>query len=148
MFANEFFVSSSFTEFNYKKTIITCKSSLMEIFKEFTFDSAHFLPNVPDGHKCKEIHGHTYRLVVYIHGEPDKYLGWVMDFEELKRLVKPIIDRIDHKLLNNIPGLENPTCEFLIIWLWDQIKPLVPHLSRLKLHETPTSGAIYSGPTT
>ena len=117
----------------------------MEIFKQFTFDSAHFLPNVPAGHKCREIHGHTYRLVVYIEGDLDKHLGWVMDFAELKRVIDPVVKSIDHKLLNNIEGLENPTCERIAVWIWDQIKPGIPLLTRLELHETPTSGAVYCG---
>lgn len=117
----------------------------MKIFKKFTFDSAHFLPNVPEGHKCKEIHGHTYKLTVFLEGELEKDLNWVSDFAEVKRVIKPVIDRIDHKLLNNIEGLENPTCEQIAIWLWDKIKGDMPLMSRIELHETPTSGAIYEG---
>lgn len=117
----------------------------MKIFKSFTFDSAHFLPNVPDGHKCKEIHGHTYKLTVYFKGPLDPVLNWVIDFGDIKRVVKPIVDEIDHKLLNDIPGLENPTCEAIAIWLWDRIKPDLPKLSRIELNETPTSGTVYEG---
>jgi 6-pyruvoyltetrahydropterin/6-carboxytetrahydropterin synthase len=117
----------------------------MEIFKQFTFDSAHFLPNVPLEHKCRNMHGHTYRLVVFINGKPDKHLGWVMDFSDVKNVIDPIVDRVDHHVLNDIEGLENPTCENIAIWLWNQIKPELPALSRLELHETPTSGVVYAG---
>lgn len=117
----------------------------MEIFKQFTFDSAHFLPNVPPEHKCREMHGHTYRLVTFIEGPLDKHLGWVMDFADLKQVVDPIVKQLDHHLLNNIDGLENPTCEMIAVWLWNRIKPAVPQLSRIELHETPTSGVVYSG---
>jgi 6-pyruvoyltetrahydropterin/6-carboxytetrahydropterin synthase len=117
----------------------------MEIYKEFAFDSAHFLPNVPDGHKCKEIHGHTYHLRVYVEGNPVKDLGWIMDFKELKDMVNSLVDQVDHKLMNNIPGLENPTAEIITIWFWDRLKPLLPALSRIELKETPTTGVIYSG---
>ncbi|GAB1449382.1 6-carboxytetrahydropterin synthase QueD [Bacteroidota bacterium] len=117
----------------------------MQIFKQFTFDSAHFLPNVPDGHKCKEIHGHTYRVVFYFEGELKPELGWVMDFGDLKQVLEPTIKRIDHKLMNTIPGLENPTCERIAIWLWEQVKPSLPMLCKVELHETPTSGAVYEG---
>ncbi|MCA0427408.1 MAG: 6-carboxytetrahydropterin synthase QueD [Bacteroidetes bacterium] len=117
----------------------------MQIFKQFTFDSAHFLPNVPDGHKCKEIHGHTYRVIFYFEGELNPELGWVMDFGDLKQVLEPTIKRIDHKLMNNIPGLENPTCERIAIWLWEQVKPSLPMLCKVELHETPTSGAVYEG---
>ena len=117
----------------------------MIVFKQFSFDSAHFLPNVPEGHKCKEIHGHTYRMVVHIEGNLDEHLGWVMDFSEMKKVISPIVDSIDHKLLNNIPGLENPTCEMIAVWLWNKIKPAIPSLVKIELHETPTSGAVYEG---
>jgi len=117
----------------------------MEIYKEFSFDSAHFLPNVPDGHKCKNMHGHTYRLRVVIEGKPDPKLGWLMDFKELKDIVSVVIDQMDHKLINDIPGLENPTAENMTLWIWQQIRPLLPRLSRIELYETPTTGVIYRG---
>ena len=117
----------------------------MVIHKSFTFDSAHSLPNVPEGHKCKNIHGHTYHLKVFLEGDLDSYLGWVMDFGDLKNIINPLIERIDHKNLNDIHGLENPTCEIFIKWIWDELKPDLPLLSRIELNETPTSGAIYIG---
>ncbi len=117
----------------------------MIIFKQFTFDSAHFLPFVPDGHKCKNVHGHTYQLTVFIEGALDPQIGWVMDFAVLKDAVNPIVDMLDHKLFNNIEGLENPTCEHVAVWLWNKIKPQVPQLKKIELNETPTSGVIYEG---
>ena len=117
----------------------------MEIYKEFSFDSAHFLPLVPEGHKCRNMHGHTYKLKVYIKGQPDTQFGWIMDFKELKDVVGPVIDQLDHKLINEIKGLENPTAENITIWIWQQIKPLLPLLSKIELHETPTTGVIYNG---
>jgi 6-pyruvoyltetrahydropterin/6-carboxytetrahydropterin synthase len=117
----------------------------MKIFKQFTFDSAHFLPHVPDGHKCKEIHGHTYRLTIFVEGDLEKTLEWVMDFAEMKGVIDPVVKSIDHKLLNNISGLENPTCEIIAVWLWNKIKPSLPLMTKIELHETPTSGAVYEG---
>jgi 6-pyruvoyltetrahydropterin/6-carboxytetrahydropterin synthase len=117
----------------------------MQIYKEFSFDSAHFLPNVPEGHKCKNMHGHTYRLKVVIEGEPDQHFGWIMDFKELKDALTPVIDQLDHKVINDIKGLENATAENITIWIWNQIKPVLPLLSRIELYETPTTGVIYSG---
>ena len=117
----------------------------MEIYKEFSFDSAHFLPNVPDGHKCKQMHGHTYRLRVILEGTTDPALGWIMDFKELKDAVSPVIDQLDHKLINDIKGLENPTAENITIWIWRQIKPSLAQLTRIELYETPTTGVIYDG---
>ena len=117
----------------------------MLIFRQFSFDSAHFLPNVPEGHKCKAVHGHTYRMVAYFEGEPDETLGWVADFADIKKIIQPIIEAIDHKLLNEIPGLENPTCELIAVWLWNKIKAELPYLSKIELVETLTSGVIYEG---
>ena len=117
----------------------------MTIFKQFTFDSAHFLPMVPDTHKCKQIHGHTYKLTIFIDGPLDTVSGWVADFADVKRIVAAIVDKVDHKLLNNVEGLENPTCELLAVWLWEKIKTLIPMLKRIELYETPTSGVTYEG---
>ena len=117
----------------------------MVIFKQFTFDSAHFLPNVPEMHKCRALHGHTYKLVIYLEGLPDKQFGWVIDFADVKAIVEPVIAAIDHKLLNDVPGLENPTCELLAVWLWEQIHTGLPSLMKIELHETPTSGVVYEG---
>ena len=89
----------------------------MQIFKKFTFDCAHFLPNVPDGHKCKNMHGHTYILTVFLEGSNDSNEAWVMDFADLKIVVKPVVDRLDHVILNDVKGLENPTCENIAIWI-------------------------------
>ena len=117
----------------------------MTIFKQFTFDSAHFLPLVPDGHKCKQIHGHTYKLTIFIEGPLHNETGWVADFADIKRLVGAVLENVDHKLLNNVQGLENPTCELLATWLWDKIKKSLPQLLKIELYETPTSGVIYEG---
>lgn len=117
----------------------------MHIFKKFTFDSAHSLPHVPDGHKCKNVHGHTYLLTVSIEKELDEQFGWVMDFADLKSIMQPVIDQIDHKYLNDVAGLENPTCEILVKWIWDAVINDLPGLKRIELYETPTSGAIYEG---
>ena len=117
----------------------------MTIFKQFTFDSAHFLPMVPDGHKCKQVHGHTYKLTIFIEGPIEEISGWVADFADIKRLVGSTVDMVDHKFLNDVAGLENPTCELLAVWLWDKIKRSLPLLKRIELYETPTSGVIYEG---
>ncbi|WP_395805138.1 6-carboxytetrahydropterin synthase QueD [Daejeonella sp.] len=117
----------------------------MIIYKQFSFDSAHFLPNVPVGHKCGNMHGHTYLLNVYIEGMPDEKSGWIIDYADLKKAIKPVIEQLDHHLLNEIPGLENPTSENLSIWLWNKIKPLVAGLKKIELKETPSSGVIYEG---
>jgi 6-pyruvoyltetrahydropterin/6-carboxytetrahydropterin synthase len=117
----------------------------MLIYKQFIFDSAHFLPNVPDGHKCRDMHGHTYHLTLYIEGNIQGKEGWVVDFGDIKTIMQPIIHMLDHHLLNTIPGLENPTAELLSVWIWNKVKPDMPLLKRVELKETPTSGVIYEG---
>tara|TARA_B110000858_G_scaffold25355_1_gene26027 strand:+ start:158 stop:514 length:357 start_codon:yes stop_codon:yes gene_type:complete len=117
----------------------------MEIFKDFTFEAAHFLPNVPDEHKCKRLHGHSYHVTIHIEGEIDPTNGWVMDFSELKKHFKPIHDRLDHRFLNDINGLENPTSENLARWIWGEMKSELPTLCKVQVRETCTSGCIYTG---
>jgi len=118
----------------------------MEIFKTFTLEAAHRLPNVPAGHKCARLHGHSFRIDVHVGGEPGEQTGWILDFAELKAAFKPIFERLDHNYLNDVPGLENPTSERLAIWIWQELKPTLPALTRLVVHETCTSGCVYTGP--
>ena len=117
----------------------------MEIFKEFTFEAAHRLPNVPEGHKCARLHGHSFRIAIYVRGEVDSHAGWIMDFADIKAAFRPILDQLDHFYLNEIPGLENPTSEIIAQWVWRKLKPELPELSRIVLHETCTSGCVYRG---
>lgn len=118
----------------------------MEIFKEFTFEAAHRLPNVPDGHKCGRLHGHSFKVVVYVKGEVTEPTGWIVDFGDLKQAFQPFYDQLDHYYLNEIDGLENPTSENLAIWIWDRLKPAFPLLSKLLVRETCTTGCVYEGP--
>src|SRR3954470_12260927 len=108
----------------------------MKIFKDFRFEAAHYLPNVPDEHQCKRMHGHSYRLRVTVKGELGQKSGWVMDFAELKSIVSPVIDTLDHQCLNDIAGLENPTAENVAIWIWNKIKPRLSSLYEVQLNET------------
>ena len=117
----------------------------MEIYKEFTFEAAHRLPNVPDGHKCGRLHGHSFMVQVHISGDIDPVTGWIMDFADLKAAFKPIYNRLDHYYLNDIEGLENPTSEVLAKWIWNELKPSLPQLSKIVIKETCTSGCVYSG---
>lgn len=117
----------------------------MEIFKKFTFEAAHRLPNVPDGHKCGRLHGHSFAVSLHVEGPLEEQLDWVMDFGDIKTVFKPILDRLDHYYLNDIEGLENPTSERLAIWIWRQLKPRLPILSKVVVQETCTSGCIYRG---
>ena len=118
---------------------------LMTIFKEFTFDSAHYLPHVPESHKCRRMHGHTYRLRLYITGALDPRLGWVMDFADIKAAWKTIEAQLDHRCLNEVEGLANPTAEHIAAWIWQQLKPKLPLLQKIELWESPSAGVVYEG---
>lgn len=125
--------------------LIQTEFDCVEIFKEFTFESAHRLPHVPEGHKCGRLHGHSFKVGLHLTGPLDPHTGWIRDFAEIKAVFKPIYEQLDHNYLNDIPGLENPTSEVIAKWIWDQIKPLLPELSKVRIHETCTSGCEYSG---
>ena len=117
----------------------------MEIFKAFTFEAAHRLPNVPADHKCARLHGHSFRTEIWVQGEVGEDSGWVTDFADLKRAFMPLYDRIHHRYLNDIEGLENPTSEVLAQWIWKRLQEDLPGLSKVVVRETCTAGAVYRG---
>ena len=116
-----------------------------EIFREFTFEASHRLPNVPDGHKCARLHGHSYRVVIHVTGAVGEESGWVMDFGDLKVAFRPIEAQLDHYYLNDVPGLENPTSENLARWIWERLEASLPDLSAVTIRETGNSGCTYRG---
>lgn len=115
------------------------------IFTELTFEAAHRLPNVPEGHKCARLHGHSFRVEVHVEGPVDPRTGWVMDFADVRDLCRPLIDALDHRYLNEIDGLDNPTSERLAAWIWDRLAPDLPGLTEVVVRETCTSGCRYRG---
>jgi 6-pyruvoyltetrahydropterin/6-carboxytetrahydropterin synthase len=117
----------------------------MELFKQFSIEAAHWLPHVPADHKCRRMHGHSFQIQVHVRGPVDPHLGWVMDFAEIKAAFAPVEDEIDHRCLNDVEGLENPTSENLARWLWKRLRPALPLLSKIVVQETCNSGCIYLG---
>lgn len=117
----------------------------MEIFRAFTFDAAHRLPNLPDSHKCRRLHGHTFKVEIHVVGELLQDYDWVIDFGDIAKLVSPVIEELDHNYLNDINGLENPTSENIARWLWKRIKPSLSILSKIVVQESPYSGVVYQG---
>ena len=113
--------------------------------KSFRFEAAHWLPTFPDGHKCRRMHGHSFHIDVVVAGEvaPDK--GYLMDYGDIKAAIEPIRKQLDHYVLNEIEGLENPTAEMLARWVYDRLKPALPMLSIVRVHETCTTEAEYRG---
>jgi 6-pyruvoyltetrahydropterin/6-carboxytetrahydropterin synthase len=120
----------------------------MEVFKEFTFEAAHQLPNVPPGHKCARLHGHSFLVRVSVEGPIGDETGWVVDFGDIGAATRPVFDALDHRFLNEVEGLDNPTSERLAVWIWDRLEPALPGLSAVGVRETCTSGAVYRGPRT
>ena len=117
----------------------------MEIFKVFKFDAAHRLPNVGEGHKCSELHGHSFRVEIHIEGPVHSHSGWVMDFADIDKAFQPLHNQLDHKYLNDIEGLDNPTSENIARWIWSRLHLTLPQLSKLIVQESPESGCIYRG---
>jgi len=117
----------------------------MDIFKEFIFEAAHRLPNVPAGHKCGRLHGHSFRVELHVRGPVDRESGWVQDFGDVKSAFQPTYDRLDHHFLNEVEGLSNPTSENLARWIWHEARLRLPGLSKVVVRETCTTGCIYEG---
>jgi 6-pyruvoyltetrahydropterin/6-carboxytetrahydropterin synthase len=117
----------------------------MEVFREFRFESAHWLPNVPEGHKCRRLHGHSFRVDVHVQGPVDSERGWIVDFADIDAAFGPIHQTVDHHCLNEVDGLENPTSEHLAQWIWQRLASRLPGLTRVVVRETCDSGCIYDG---
>ena len=118
----------------------------IELTREFRFEAAHHLPMVPPEHKCRRLHGHSFRFEITIAGEVDEKTGWLVDFGHVAAVVEPIVKgELDHRTLNDLPGLENATSELLCLWLWRRFAPLLPGLAAVTVHETCTARCTYRG---
>ena len=117
----------------------------MQIYIDFSIEAAHRLPNVPEGHKCARLHGHSFQVRISVEGPVGEQTGWIMDFGDIKGAFAPIYDQLDHHYLNDVEGLENPTSENLALWIWQKLKPALPELSCVTIKETCTSGCVYKG---
>ena len=115
------------------------------IFRDYRAEAAHRLIHLPAEHKCSRLHGHSFRIRVWVTGELDPKLGWVCDFAEIDRILKPVIDALDHSYLNEIEGLENPTSENLCRWIYERARNLLPEVTYVEVRETCNSGAMYPG---
>jgi 6-pyruvoyltetrahydropterin/6-carboxytetrahydropterin synthase len=108
------------------------------ISKTFDFDAAHRLTQVPDGHKCSRLHGHTYRVEIILQGEPDAR-GFVVDYAEIATAWAQIHDELDHRYLNDVEGLENPTTEVLAPWIAGRLRRTLPCIVALRVYESSTT---------
>ncbi len=117
----------------------------MDVFKEFTFEAAHRLPNVSADHKCARLHGHSFRVELHVRGTVGADSGWVTDFADIKQAFQPLYDQLDHRFLNEVDGLANPTSENIARWIWRRLRPSLRGLCQVVVRETCTSGCIYRG---
>lgn len=117
----------------------------VRLSKSFTFEAAHFLPTFPEGHKCRRLHGHSFKFDVIVAGNVDPAKGYLIDYGDIKNATHPIVQQLDHYLLNDIPGLSNPTSEMISHWLYHKLKPLLPDLASIIVYETCTSSCQYNG---
>lgn len=120
----------------------------VRLVKSFDFEAAHWLPSFPEGHKCRRLHGHSFRVDVVVAGDapaPPDGRGYLMDYGEIKRALEPVREALDHRCLNEIAGLENPTSEVIAHWVWQRLKPALPLLAEVVVHETCSSRCHYSG---
>lgn len=117
----------------------------MDIYKVFSIEAAHHLPNVPADHKCRRLHGHSFQVEIRVRGPVDAQAGWVLDFADITRAFDPLYRQLDHHYLNEVAGLENPTSENLARWIWQRLKPSLPLLSEVAVRETCTAGCVYRG---
>lgn len=119
---------------------------IVELSKKYHFEAAHALVSAPEGHRCRNTHGHTYEVEITVEGEVDPKFGWFLDYGDITSVVQPVIKQLDHHLLNEVEGLAIPTSENLCGWLWTRLEAGLPGLKEITVRETPTSQCRYRGP--
>ena len=118
----------------------------VELSQRYRFEAAHRLPRLPADHKCHRLHGHSFEVEVSVTGTIDEQAGWLMDFAEISAIVEPLLmNELDHRTLNDVAGLENATSEMLCLWLWRRLKPELPQLAAITVHETCTARCTFRG---
>lgn len=114
-----------------------------ELKQHFQIESARFLPKLEKSHPCSRMHGHSFKLILTLVGSLDPTVGWVIDYNEIQTRMKPFLDQLDHRVLNEVPGLENPTSEYLAKWVYDKARTVLPTLTRVTVAETPATECSY-----
>ncbi len=113
--------------------------------KDFCFEAAHHLPSLPEGHKCIQMHGHSFKVEISIEGEVDPKIGWIYDHKRISDAMKPLLGEMDHSVLNDIAGLESPTIEVMCAWFWRKLEGDLPGLAEVTIYETPTARCSFRG---
>ena len=114
-----------------------------ELKQHFQIESSRYLPNLDTSHPCSRMHGHSFKIILTLKGEADARLAWVIDYGDIQSLMMPILNRIDHRTLNEVPGLENPTTEMLTKWVYDEALQVLPLLTRVTIAETALTECSY-----
>ncbi len=117
----------------------------MKIAQAFHFEAAHALPHAGENHRCRQLHGHSYRVELRLEGPVDPRTGFVADFFAIEAAFRPLLERLDHRYLNEIEGLENPTAENIAVWIWERMKKTMPELASVIVYETGDCWAEYDG---
>ena len=117
----------------------------IELRKTFQFEAAHRLPRLPESHKCHRLHGHSFQTEIVVAGECDPRLEWLVDYADLSAAFRPLWEQLDHRYLNEIPGLANPTSENIAVWIWERLKPRLPLLTEVVVAETCTARCVFRG---
>ena len=117
-----------------------------ELKQHFQIESARFLPHLPESHPCSRVHGHSFKIILTLVGDLDPKIGWVIDYNDISERIKPLLQMIDHRVLNEVEGLENPTSELLAKWLYERALKVLPQLKRVTVAETPLTECTYPAP--
>ena len=117
----------------------------LELRKTFQFEAAHLLPHLPKTHKCRRLHGHSFQVEIVVKGPRDPKWGWVMDYADMSKVFKPLWKKLDHRYLNEVPGLHNPTSENIAVWIWKRLSKQLPLLTEVVVAETCTARCVYRG---
>lgn len=117
----------------------------VELKQHFQVESARFLPQLDKNHPCAHMHGHSFKIILSFVGDVNPQIGWLIDYHQISQIMSPILKQIDHRVLNEVPGLENPTSENLAKWIYDQVKSRISFLISVNVSETPFTECIYSG---
>lgn len=113
--------------------------------KDFDFEAAQSLPQFPEGHKCRNVHGHSFKVTIAVRGPVDEASGLFYDHAAISDAMRPLLKQLDHAYLNDIPGLDNPTIEIMARWFWDKLAHQLPGLYEITVHETARARCIYRG---
>ena len=114
-----------------------------ELKQHFQIESARFLPHLPESHPCSRMHGHSFKIILTLVGDLDAKLGWMIDYNEIQAKMKPLLEQLDHRVLNEVAGLENPTSELLAVWIYERALKALPTLKKVTVLETPFTECSY-----